>query len=136
MANWQTTLIIVAIYCAVVIAVGVFSRTKGQTSLADYFVGNRSLGAFVAFFTYVATFHSSFAFIGAAGQMYSSGIKFFATFTSCVVSPLMIYIIGRPTWYLGQKYNYMTQGELVGDYYESKALRYLVAIVSLIFLVP
>ena len=136
MANWQTTLIIVAIYCAVVIVVGVFSRTKGQTSLADYFVGNRSLGAFVAFFTYVATFHSSFAFIGAAGQMYSSGIKFFATFTSCVVSPLMIYIIGRPTWYLGQKYNYMTQGELVGDYYESKALRYLVAIVSLIFLVP
>ena len=136
MANWQTTLIIVALYCAVVIAVGVFSRTKGQTSLADYFVGNRSLGAFVAFFTYVATFHSSFAFIGAAGQMYSSGIKFFATFTSCVVSPLMIYIIGRPTWYLGQKYNYMTQGELVGDYYESKALRYLVAIVSLIFLVP
>lgn len=136
MANWQIILIIVAIYCAVVLAVGVFTRTKGQTSLADYFVGNRSLGAFIAFFTYVATFHSSFAFIGAAGQMYSAGIKFFATFTSCVVSPLMIYIIGRPTWYLGQKYNYMTQGELVGDYYESKALRYLVAIVSLIFLVP
>ena len=136
MANWQIILIIVALYCAVVLAVGVFTRSKGQTSLADYFVGNRSLGAFIAFFTYVATFHSSFAFIGAAGQMYSSGIKFFATFTSCVVSPLMIYIIGRPTWYLGKKYNYMTQGQLVGDYYESKALRYLVAIVSLIFLVP
>lgn len=41
-----------------------------------------------------------------------------------------------PTWYLGQKYNYMTQGELVGDYYESKALRYLVAVVSLVFLIP
>lgn len=136
MDSWQIILIIVALYCAVVLAVGVFTRTKSQTSLADYFVGNRSLGAFIAFFTYVATFHSSFAFIGAAGQMYSAGIKFFATFTSCVVSPLMIYIIGRPTWYLGQKYNYMTQGELVGDYYESKALRYLVAIVSLIFLVP
>ena len=136
MANWQIILIIVAIYCAVVLAVGVFTRTKGQVSLSDYFVGNRSIGAFVAFFTYVATFHSSFAFIGAAGQMYSSGIKFFATFTSCVVSPLMIYIIGRPTWYLGKKYNYMTQGELVGDYYESKTLRYLVAVVSLIFLVP
>jgi len=48
----------------------------------------------------------------------------------------MIYIIGRPTWYLGKKYNYMTQGQLVGDYYESKALRYLVAVVSLIFLIP
>lgn len=136
MENWQIILIIVALYCALVIAVGVFTRTKGQSTLQDYFVGNRSLGAFVAFFTYVATFHSSFAFIGAAGQMYSGGIRFFATFTSCVVSPLMIYIIGRPTWYLGQKYNYMTQGELVGDYYESKLLRYLVAVVSLIFLIP
>ena len=136
MENWQIILIIVALYCALVIAVGVFTRTKGESTLQDYFVGNRSLGAFVAFFTYVATFHSSFAFIGAAGQMYSSGIKFFATFTSCVVSPLMIYIIGRPTWYLGQRYNYMTQGELVGDYYESKALRYLVAVVSLVFLIP
>ena len=136
MENWMIILIIVALYCALVIFVGVFTRTKGQSTLQDYFVGNRSLGAFVAFFTYVATFHSSFAFIGAAGQMYSSGIKFFATFTSCVVSPLMIYIIGRPTWYLGKKYNYMTQGELVGDYYESKTLRYLVAVVSLIFLIP
>lgn len=136
MANWQITLIIVAIYCALVLGVGISTRTKGQTTLSDYFVGNRSLGAFVAFFTYVATFHSSFAFIGAAGQMYSGGIKFFATFTSCVVSPLMIYIIGRPTWYLGKKYNYMTQGQLLGDYYESKVLRYLVAVVSLIFLVP
>jgi SSS family solute:Na+ symporter len=136
MENWQIILSIVAVYCAVVIAVGVFTRSKGQSTLSDYFVGNRSLGAFVAFFTYVATFHSSFAFIGAAGIMYAAGIKFFATFTSCVVSPLMIYIIGRPTWYLGKKYNYMTQGELVGDYYESKALRYLVAVVSLVFLIP
>lgn len=136
MENWQIILLVVALYCALVIGVGITTRTKGQSTLQDYFVGSRSLGAFVAFFTYVATFHSSFAFIGAAGQMYSGGIRFFATFTSCVVSPLMIYIIGRPTWYLGQKYNYMTQGELVGDYYESKALRYLVAIVSLVFLIP
>ena len=40
MANWQIILIIVAIYCAVVIAVGVFTRTKGTVTLADYFVGN------------------------------------------------------------------------------------------------
>ena len=81
MENWQIILSIVAVYCAVVIAVGVFTRSKGQSTLADYFVGNRSLGAFVAFFTYVATFHSSFAFIGAAGIMYAAGIKFFDLIT-------------------------------------------------------
>ena len=42
MANWQIILIIVAIYCAVVLAVGVFTRTKGQVSLSDYFVCSHS----------------------------------------------------------------------------------------------
>ena len=135
MDNW-TTLIIIIVYCAIVLVVGYLSRTKGTSTLESYYVGGRSIKPFVAFFTYVATFHSSFAFLGAAGQLYSSGIAFFATFTSCIVSPLMIYFIGRPTWYLGKKYNFMTQGELLGSYYKSRFLRGLVAVVSLIFLVP
>lgn len=68
--------------------------------------------------------------------MYTSGISFFATFTSCVVSPLMIYFIGRPVWYLGKKYHFMTQADLLSDYYQSRFLRILVAAVNLIFLVP
>ena len=78
MEGWIQVLIIIGIYCAIVLAVGVFSRDKGKMSLENYFVGNRSIGPFVAYFTYVATFHSSFAFLGAAGKLYSSGIDFFA----------------------------------------------------------
>ena len=136
MEGWIQVLIIIGIYCAIVLAVGVFSRDKDKMSLENYFVGNRSIGPFVAYFTYVATFHSSFAFLGAAGKLYSSGIDFFATMTSCIVSPMMIYLIGRPVWHLGKKYGYMTQGDLLGDYYQSKALRTVVALVSLVFLIP
>lgn len=136
MENWLVSLTIIGIYCFVVLGVGYLSRDKGIATLENYYVGGRAIGPFVAYFTYVATFHSSFAFLGAAGQLYSNGIKFFATFTSCIVSPLMIYFIGRPTWYLGKKYNFMTQGDLLGDYYQSKFLRGLVAVVSLVFLVP
>jgi len=135
MDNW-TTLLIILVYCVIVLAVGLMTRSKGNASLEGYYVGGRSIKPFVAFFTYVATFHSSFAFLGAAGQLYTSGISFFATFTSCVVSPLMIYFIGRPTWYLGKKYNFITQGELLGSYYKSPFLRGLVAVVTLLFLVP
>lgn len=136
MENWVQVLIIVGIYCVIVLAVGVFSREKGAPSLEAYYVGGRSTRPFVAYFTYVATFHSSFAFLGAAGKLYSSGVDFFATMTSCIVSPMMIYLIGRPVWYLGKKYGFMTQGDLLGDYYDSKLLRTVVAIVSLIFLIP
>ena len=137
MADWIIIVSIIAVYCVLVLGIGVFGRSKGGTaSLEEYYVGGRSIGPFVAYFTYVATFHSSFAFLGAAGQIYTTGIRFFATFTSCVVSPLMIYFIGRPVWYLGKKYNFMTQGDLLGSYYKSRFLRGLVAVVSLIFLIP
>ncbi len=136
MQPWTISLIIIAIYCIIVILIGVASRDKGISTLENYYVGGRSIGPFVSYFTYVATFHSSFAFLGAAGQIYTSGINFFAVFTSCVVSPLMIYFIGRPVWYLGKKYNFMTQADLLSSYYESKTLRMVIAVVSLIFLVP
>ena len=136
MENWVQILIIISIYCVIVLAVGVFTRDKGKTSLESYYVGGRSIGPFLSYFTYVATFHSSFAFLGAAGMLYTSGINFFATMTSCIVSPLMIYLIGRPVWYLGKKYGFMTQGDLLGDYYQSRLIRTVVAIVSLIFLIP
>lgn len=137
MENWILILCVIAVYCIVVLGIGILSRNKGgASSLEEYVVGGRSLKPFVAYFTYVATFHSSFAFLGAAGQMYTSGISFFATFTSCVVSPLMIYFIGRPVWYLGKKYHFMTQADLLSDYYQSRFLRILVAAVNLIFLVP
>ena len=136
MENWVQVLIIISVYCVIVLAVGVFSREKGAPSLEAYYVGGRSTRPFVAYFTYVATFHSSFAFLGAAGKLYSSGVDFFATMTSCIVSPMMIYLIGRPVWYLGKKYGFMTQGDLLGDYYDSKLLRTVVAVVSLIFLIP
>ncbi len=136
MSGWVISLIIILVYCAIVLAVGVFSRDKGKTSMQNFYVGGRSIGPFVAFFTYVATFHSSFAFLGAAGKLYNSGVDFFSTMTSCIVSPLMIYFIGRPVWYLGKKYGFMTQGDLLGDYYKSKTLQIVVALVSLFFLVP
>ena len=102
MEPWVIILSIIAVYCVIVILIGVAGRGKGITTLEEYYVGGRSIGPFVSYLTYVATFHSSFAFLGAAGQIYTRGISFFAIFTSCVVSPMMIYFIGRPVWYLGK----------------------------------
>lgn len=136
MADWVIILSIIAAYCVLVIGIGVVGRTKATGSLEDYYVGGRAMGLFVSYFTYVATFHSSFAFLGAAGQIFTRGISFFAVFTSCIVSPSMIYFIGRPVWYLGKKYNFMTQADLLSDYYQSRAMRLVVAVVNLIFLIP
>ena len=62
MAPWIISLIIISIYCIAVILIGIASRDKGVSTLENYYVGGRSIGPFVSYFTYVATFHSSFAF--------------------------------------------------------------------------
>ena len=43
MENWQIILIIVALYCALVIAVGVFTRTKGESTLQRARIRSRTI---------------------------------------------------------------------------------------------
>lgn len=136
MDAWAIILMVIIAYCLVTLVIGYGGYRVGKINVDDYFLGGRELGIFVAFFTYVATFHSSFAFLGAAGWIYSTGITFFAVFTSCVVSPLMVYYIGRPVWNLGKKYNFITPADLLADYYQSETVRVLVAGISLVFLIP
>ena len=62
MEAWVISLIIISLYCVAVILIGIASRDKGVSTLENYYVGGRSIGPFVSYFTYVATFHSSFAF--------------------------------------------------------------------------
>ena len=87
MAPWIISLIIISIYCIAVILIGIASVTKVLAPLKTIMWAEGPLVLLYPILHTVATFHSSFAFLGAAGQIYTNGINFFAVFTSCVVSP-------------------------------------------------
>jgi SSS family transporter len=99
-------LLLVAVYCAAMIAVGVLvgRRTRGA---ADYFLGGRDLPAWALLLSIVATETSAVTFLSVPGLAYSGDLTF--------LQMPMGYVLGRllATWLLLPHY---FRGQLVTAY--------------------
>ena len=134
--SWVIITGIIAAYLIICLLMGFYSyfhmKRMGETR-SEFFVCGRSIGFVVLFLTIVATYHSAFAFLGGAGWFYAKGISFWACGSWCIMTGMITYLWGYRIYELGKKYNYMSQADLFGDYYESEAVRVLVAIIMLVF---
>ena len=136
MEAWTVVLGVMIAYCIACLVIGYAGLKVGKIDVEDFFLGGRTFGFAVAYLLYVSTFHSSFAFMGSVGWIYSMGITFFATFSSCIVSPLMYYVLGYRIWLLGKKHGFITPADLLGDYYQSNLVRVIISILGLVFVIP
>jgi SSS family solute:Na+ symporter len=136
METWIIPTLVIVLYSIACAVLGYAGGRVGKVNMEEYFVGGRKIGFLVAYFTYVATFHSAFAILGAGGWIYARGVSFFAIFCSCIFSPLMIYLLGYRVWLLGKRYGYITPSDLLADFYKGNFIRVLVALVGLVFTLP
>ena len=135
----QATVAIATIlaYTAVVLALGYHGWRVGKLEVGDWVAADRGLGVVVLLFTYAATYHSAFAFLGAAGFTYAHGIGFFlAGFLWLVISGVIVYVLGTKLWLVGKRYGYVTPSEVLADFYDSEALGLLVSAVMILFTFP
>ena len=70
----DTAIYVVVVYQAVLIAIGFWARgrTRGH---ADYFIGGRQLGAFVASLSYAAGSSSAWTILGVSGIAFTQGLS-------------------------------------------------------------
>ncbi len=128
--------IILAIYLAVSIGIGIYGRSK-ESSAEDYFVASRKINPWVLFCTLAATNFSAFFFLGFAGASYRAGWGFYgimAMGTSLV--GLSILLLGIPIHKLGKEKGYVTPPELIAGETNSKHLGWLYGIVLVVFTLP
>ena len=128
--------IILAIYLAVSIGIGIYGRSK-EGSAEDYFVASRKINPWVLFCTLAATNFSAFFFLGFAGASYRAGWGFYgimAMGTSLV--GLSILLLGIPIHKLGKEKGYVTPPELIAGETNSKPLGLLYATVLVVFTLP
>lgn len=124
-------------YLALLLALGVFGWMKSRGGEDDYYLAGRDQGWVVTSLTIMATFFSSFALLGAPGMVYRDGVVFALFSLNVPVGGLTVYLIGGRIWKLGKKYGYVTPGDLVADYYDSKyGLRILVAVAGFLYAIP
>jgi len=132
-----TFLLLVVIYFAVLIALGIYAHKKTKKTPEDYFLANRTFGPILLFFTLAATNFSAFTFLGFAGKAYQSGFGQYGIMAfGTAIMAIMFYVIGRKVWQLGKEKGYITPPELIGDRFNSMALRLLFMSAMVVFTIP
>ncbi|MDY6826229.1 MAG: sodium:solute symporter family protein [Bacillota bacterium] len=102
----------------------------------EFFLASRSLGGIVAALTYSATTYSAFMLVGLAGFSYIGGVGALGFELIYLSGLVLVAFFGPRFWLVGQRYNYLTPTEMLGDRYESKAVAAVSAVAAVIFLIP
>ena len=133
METWVVATGLVFVYLLVTIALGIVANRRMTVDMEDFLLYGRRAGFVVLYLTVVATFHSAFAFLGSGGFFYTHGIGFWMAGTWTVLVGAITYVLGTRIWALGKAFGYMTPADMLADFYESEAVRVVVAVVSVVF---
>ena len=133
MEPWVVSTSLIFLYLLVTIVLGVVANRRMTGDLEDFLLYGRQAGFVVLYLTVVASFHSAFAFLGSGGFFYTHGIGFWAAGTWTVLVGAITYVLGSRIWAVGKRFGYMTPADMLADFYESDAVRVVVALVSVLF---
>ncbi len=133
MEPWVVATSLIFLYLIFTIVLGAVANRHLTLELEDFLLYGRKAGFVVLYLTVVATYHSAFAFLGSGGFFYTHGIGFWEAGTWTVLVGAITYVLGSRIWALGKAFGYITPADLLADFYESEAVRVVVAVVSVLF---
>ena len=133
MEAWVVATGLIGLYLVLTIVLGFVANRRMTGDMEDFLLYGRKASFIVLYLTVVASFHSSFAFLGSGGFFYRNGVGFWAAGTWTLLVGAITYVIGTRIWALGKAFNYMTPADMLADFYESEAVRVTVAVVSVVF---
>ncbi len=130
--------IVVFVYLAIVLYIGVFAFRRGRETGEDYFLAGRALGPYVFLLTLFGSNMTAFAILGSSGLAYRAGIGVFGLMASSsgFVIPLTIFFVGTRLWAVGKQFGHMTQVQYFRDRWECSAIGTLIFALTAAMLVP
>ena len=134
--NWMLTPAVTLAFLAVTLFLGIRAASGRQRSVSEHVVAGRGLPLALVFFIAVGEIYSSLSFLGQPGWGYAYGVPIlWATMNGTMVA-MLSYWLGPMVWRVGKEKNYLTQAQFLGESYRSGALRGVVAVVSIVALLP
>jgi Na+/proline symporter len=137
MQDWLPA-IVIFVYLAVVLYIGVFAFRRGKETGEDFFLASRSIGSIFFFLALFATNMTAFAILGSSGMSYKVGIGVFGMMatSSALVIPLTLFFIGTRLWAVGKRFGHMTQVAYFRDRYECTHIGTLIFLLTAAMLIP
>ncbi len=131
-------LIILIIYFAVLIGIGLYCR-KNATDVNGFVLGGRSVGPWLTAFAYGTSYFSAVVFVGYAGQFgWKYGIAAtWAGIGNAVIGSLLAWVVlGRRTRIMTQHLDSATMPQFFGQRFGSRPLKIAASVIIFIFLIP
>lgn len=138
MGAQAATFVILGIYIAMMIGIGVYTSKKTK-SVDDFMLGGRNVGSWLTAFSYGTTYFSAVVFIGYAGQFgWSYGIS--ATWVgignALIGSLIPWFLLGRRTRLMTNHVGARTMPQFFECRFDSKLLKTMSAAIVFVFLIP
>ena len=138
MGSKAATFVILAIYIAIMVGIGIYMSKRTKSS-EDFMLGGRSVGSWLTAFSYGTTYFSAVVFIGYAGQFgwaYGMSAAWIGVGNAVIGSLLAWVLLGRRTRIMSKYLEASTRPEFFEKRYNSRALKLSAAIIIFIFLIP
>lgn len=130
-------LVVLGIFSLVIIGMAAYGYKVSAKTAEDYMMAGRTIGVVVMFFFVLFAISSSWTFYGFPGVLYTHGPGYVFFIWGSVAGFAGLYMfLGPRLWALAKINRFLSPVELVSERYESKALKILLAVTMLAFIVP
>ncbi|MBQ5350919.1 MAG: sodium:solute symporter, partial [Bacteroidaceae bacterium] len=131
-------ILLVIIFFAVMIGVGLYSRQQAK-SVDGFVLGGREVGPWLTAFAYGTSYFSAVVFVGYAGQFgwkYGLSSTWIGIGNAIIGSLLAWLVLGKRTKLFTQHINSRTMPDFFGTRFDSQSLRVVASIIAFVFLIP
>jgi len=131
------TVIIISIFGLLILLLSIFGYKVSAKTPEDYMLASRGIGVTVMFFFVLFAISSAWTFYGYPGFLYQHGVFYVYFIWGAVVSFACLYMfLGPRLWAVARLNNFLSPIEIVAERYNSRALRIIISLIMLAFIIP
>lgn len=131
------TLAVLGGFGAVIVLMAAYGYRISAKTAEDYMLGGRTIGVVVMFFFVLFAISSAWTFYGFPGLLYTKGPGYVTFIWGSVAGFAGLYMfLGPRLWALAKINRFLSPVEVLGERYQSKALKLILSLSILAFIVP
>lgn len=134
----MTQLVIICIYMALLLGLGLFSSRFFKGTAVDYFVASRSIGPFLLLMSVFGTTMTAFALVGSTGKAYTDGIGVYGKLASWsgLIHSACFFLVGIKLWAAGKRLGFVTQCQYFRARFDNDLIGYLLFPILVALVIP
>ncbi|MFS0779538.1 sodium:solute symporter family protein [Neobacillus sp. 3P2-tot-E-2] len=131
----NAALLVILFFLGLCIWLGLQARKGKEMTIEQWSVGGRGFGSLLMFFLLAGEMFTTYTFLGASGGAYRSGMPPTIYAFNCFYFVIAYWLL-PPIWKYAKENKVLSQSDFYEKKYNSQALGILVAIISVVAVIP